>query len=354
MSVLATVVSSNTLVARNIRISTLAVSVYDYIVTLPAEYRFYRAFYRNNFRLNTSLVLFVLIRYTGVLTMALNNWAFFSHGFTPESCNRLFLLPTIFRVFLSMVSQAILGLRAYTISRKNLTVGVVLLSSCIFASTVQWLSQMYRRVPIFVNGSCGAATQPIRFLSPWLFYLVGMLYDLLTLSISMAYLFKFKDRSSSSFASRLVRMMIYDGMGYFVVLTVVNTVNVILFRSRNSLLQVAGAPFGDLATWVMSQRILIDLQNVSGERSHAATPPYVHRSTRSSSAKGPRDMEGPRSDQDTDRSSTGDYHVDHREGTERVQVRVDRSVIVGVGPWNAEPSDEPYRKPEIKWDQGLV
>jgi len=131
--------------------------------------------------------------------------------------------------------------------------------------------------------------------------------------------------------------MIYDGLGYFVVLTVTNATNAILYRTRNSILQVAGVSFGGLVTWIISQRIIIDLQNASEERE---TPPCVHRSTRSLSAK--------------DRSSTIDHHVDKREGTELVQVRVDRSVVVGVGPWKAEPSEEHYRKPEVKWDQGLV
>jgi len=100
MSVLATVISSNAaLVANNIQISALAVSVYHYVLTLSAEYRFYRAFYRDNFRLNANLVQFILIRYTAVVATALGNWACFSHNFTLESCRRLFLLPTVFRVW---------------------------------------------------------------------------------------------------------------------------------------------------------------------------------------------------------------------------------------------------------------
>jgi len=237
-----------------------------------------------------------------------------------------------------MVSQAILGLRAYSISRKNPTVGIVLLSGYVVVSPVQWLAQIYHRIPMHVDGTCGVATlQPTLFLSPWLFYLTAVLYDLLTITIAMVYLFKYHSSSPSAYC--LVRMMIYDGLGYFVALTVANAINAILYRTRNSLLQGAGAPFGDLVTWIMSQRILIDLQNASEEGVHIETPPHVHRSIRSLSAK--------------DKSSTGDY-VDTQEGTELVQVRVDRSVVVGVGPWKAEPSDELYRKPEVKWDQGLV
>ncbi|KAH8996818.1 hypothetical protein EDB92DRAFT_1842115, partial [Lactarius akahatsu] len=128
--------SSNVaLVANNIRISATAVIAYEYILTLPAEYRFYRAFYRNKFRLTTSLVLFVLIRYISMATAAVGGWAFYSHS-TPESCRRVFLLPSIFRMLISMVSQAIVGLRAYTISYKNQKVGIVLLSGYIFTCAV--------------------------------------------------------------------------------------------------------------------------------------------------------------------------------------------------------------------------
>ncbi|KAN0130704.1 hypothetical protein V8E53_011379 [Lactarius tabidus] len=327
-------------VANNIRIASMSVIIYEYILTIPSEYRFYRAFYRNNFRMTTSLVLFVLNRYTNIIGPALGNWQFFSHSFTAESCHRLFVLPTVFRVFLGMVSQMIIGLRAYTISRKNRTVGIVLLSAYTFTTAVQWFAQIYHRVPIVIDGTCGAtALQPTLFLSSWLFYLSGMFYDLLTLIISMGYLFKLQ--SSSPFTSRLVRMMIYDGLGYFVVLTVANTINAVLYRSQNSILQVAGAPLSGLVTWIMSQRILIHLQDASEKWVRTETQPYVRRSTRSSSAK------------DT---SAGDYcdHVKQQEGTELVSVRVDRSVVVGVGPWNAEPSDEPdsdkpCRKPAVTW-----
>ncbi|KAF8271046.1 hypothetical protein EI94DRAFT_1721217 [Lactarius quietus] len=337
--------SDAAVVANNIRIASISVSLYEYVLTLPAEYRFYRAFYRNNFRLNASLVLFVLNRYTNIITGTLGSWEFFSHSFTAESCHRLFLVPTVLRVFLSMVSQMIVGLRAFTISRKNTTVGVVLLCAFIFTAAVQWFAQIYHRVPILINGTCGAATlQPTQFLSSWLFYLSGMLFDLLTLIISMTYLFKL--HSNSPFASRLVRMMIYDGLGYFVALTVANTVNAILSKSTNSILQVAGAPLSGLVTWIMSQRILIHLQDASEKRVHTETPPYVHRSAHGSSAR--------------DWSSAGDPcdHIEQREGTELVSVRVERSVVVGVGPWRAEPSDEHEhdehcRKPEVKWDQGL-
>lgn len=117
------------------RVTAVSIAAYDYILTLPAEYRFYKAFYHNHFRLSTNLVLFVLIRYISILTIALGCIGFWG-TFTPEACRRYYLLPTLARVVQSMVSQAILGLRAYGISRKNSTVGIVLLSSYILATAV--------------------------------------------------------------------------------------------------------------------------------------------------------------------------------------------------------------------------
>ncbi len=64
-----------------------------------------------------------------------------------------------------------------------------------------------------------------------------------------------------------------------------------------------------------------------------------------------------KSDDDTDWSSNGDPRdVDQQEGTEQVHVRVDHSVVVGVGTWKAEEGedDENRNKPEFKWHQGLV
>ncbi|KAI9465166.1 hypothetical protein BJY52DRAFT_667974 [Lactarius psammicola] len=341
-------------VANDTRIAAVAISAYDYILTLPAEYRLYRAFYRNNCRLNTNLVLFVLIRYVSILVLVLGSVGFWT-TFSPEACRRFYLLPISARVVQIMISQAILGLRTYGISRKNSTVGIVLVSSFIFASVVQWVSNINHRVPVNVDGTCAAAnTRPTLFFSPWLFYLAAMLYDFLTLTISMTYLFKF--HSSSPFASRLVNMMIYDGLGYFVALTVVNTVNAILCRSTNFRIQTAAAPFSGLFTWIMSQRILIHLQDAAAKPSRTTPPPIVRPPNLDLNTQGavrprPRDMDGHGLDKDTlaDSSFMGSSF-----SSEPIQAHVERSVVVSVGPLTSASFDESSHTPTVKWNEGLV
>src|ERR1700761_2617927 len=76
--------------------------------------------------------------------------------------------------------------------------------------------------------------------------------------------------------------------------------------------------------------------DASEKRVQTETPLYIHHpTTHGPSAKGAfcrETWKAPWSDQNTDRSSTGAHcdHVERREGTELVSVRVDRSVVVGV------------------------
>ncbi|KAH9067747.1 hypothetical protein EDB87DRAFT_29492 [Lactarius vividus] len=223
------ITSGSVEVANDTRIAAVAISAYEYILTLPAEYRIYRAFYRNNYRLSTNLVLFVLIRYVSILVLVLGAIGYWS-TFSPDSCRRFYLLPVAARVIQSMVSQAILGLRTYCIARKNSTVGIVLLSGYIIAAVFQWVASIYHRVDVIVGVSLWSCGHPANS-----FFLCLVVLPCRNAACS--------DTISPNWippsTSRLVKMMIYDGLGYFVALTVVNTVNAILYRSSNFRVQTA-------------------------------------------------------------------------------------------------------------------
>ncbi|KAH9056803.1 hypothetical protein EDB87DRAFT_1634373 [Lactarius vividus] len=72
----------------DLRIVSVTIAAYDYLVTLPAEYRFYRS---SNCR-SSGLVLFVLIRYTSIIVLVISNVGFFYHGFTPNTCAHFHLV----------------------------------------------------------------------------------------------------------------------------------------------------------------------------------------------------------------------------------------------------------------------
>lgn len=88
-----------------------------------------------------------------------------------------------------------------------------------------------------------------------------MSYDLAVLTISTVYLLRYNPLSGR--LERLVRVLIYDGIGYFVVLTGSNIFNIVLYHTSDIQTQAAGASIGFAVTWIMSQRILIHLRELS-------------------------------------------------------------------------------------------
>jgi len=71
--------------------------------------------------------------------------------------------------------------------------------------------------------------------------------------------------TSNSVFSKVARMMLYDGIGYFAALTAVNILNLIIYRASQDL-QTSAASLGYTVTWIMSKRLIIHLHEVSVER----------------------------------------------------------------------------------------
>ncbi|KAH9964948.1 hypothetical protein BC827DRAFT_1186507 [Russula dissimulans] len=236
------------MMAGNCRVASMAVAAYEYLITLPAEFRLYKS---SKLR-SPGSILFFLIRYSSVAAIIMTNINFFDHHFSSESCARYSYVGPIFKVIQVMVSQAILGIRAYQIAEHRVWVGSVLIPMYIAVVTVSY----YRPLP---HDDCLTANaRPDYVISAWTFYLVAMLFDCLALSISTIYLLKKKPSAMpQSRASKLLKIMLYDGLGYFVALTAVNLVNIVIFRGGNLVTSTAGTSLAYVITLIMGQRILL-------------------------------------------------------------------------------------------------
>ncbi|KAI0297911.1 hypothetical protein BC826DRAFT_134641 [Russula brevipes] len=242
--------------ANNLRIASLSIAAYDYFITLPSEIRLYRTASRRSL----GFILFVMIRYSSILVLLFSNTGFFYHGFSPNVCAHWCYLTPVFKVLQMMVSQAILGIRTYNIAQRNVWVGRTLVFAYFFAAVLQWVTDLFNRLPVQTNGNCMTGSARPKFvISAWTFYLTAMLYDCLTLSISTYFLLKLK-ASAVSTTTKLLRILLYDGLGYLVALTAVNLMNIILYRRAAKSIQSSGASLEYAVTWIMSQRILIHLR----------------------------------------------------------------------------------------------
>ncbi|KAJ3487775.1 hypothetical protein NLI96_g3320 [Meripilus lineatus] len=257
--------------AAYLRVGSLAVATYDYFLTLPAEWRFYTT--QQGGKLGNGCILFILIRYLSIVTLTLSNVGYFG-SFTNAVCQRYYLAAPIFKVLQTMVSHIILGLRAYAISRRRLSVKWFLIALFIIINSAEWFTNLWNRSHAQHAGfsNCTPGNDPNR-LSAWLFYVFVMTYDLVTLILSIYYLVPWRD---SIHMSSIIRMMLVDGLGYFLVLTgeihatragrqmsttfiAANIFNLVLYRTTNPEAQSSGYA----VTWIMSQRIVIHLRDTA-------------------------------------------------------------------------------------------
>ncbi|KAF5345273.1 hypothetical protein D9758_008497 [Tetrapyrgos nigripes] len=249
-----------------LRVSSLAVALYDFISTLPSSWRFYKEQWDAP-RLTVSFILFFLIQFISIAALTISNVGFFYSHFTETSCHHFYLLPLIFKVLQAMVSQAILGFRSFNLSRRSQRISVLLASFYVGACTLEWITTLYNRQPVVdpKYGNCRAVLENLYF-GAWIYYVVAMIYDLFTTSIAITYLLKHKlSTPTTSLFSQLNKIMLYDGIGYFAALTAVNILNLIIYRAGQDI-QSAAASLGYCVTWIMSQRLLIHLHDASLER----------------------------------------------------------------------------------------
>ncbi|KAJ7594677.1 hypothetical protein C8J56DRAFT_927361 [Mycena floridula] len=252
-----------------LRIASLSVALYVFLETLPSTWRFFKE-QLNAPKLSISPLLFFLLQLFSISVLVVSNTGFFYSKFTVESCLRFYNWPSVFKVIQSMVSQAILGLRAFNLSQRSRRMGVILLALFLSASAVslQWVTNFYGRTGMFDPewGNC-RSIPAVGPLGSWLYYAVAIVYDLATFAISAFYLVKYHlSTSANDLMSRLTKMMLYDGLVYFVALTAVNLVNLVIYSRSAADIRTAACSLAYCAIWIMSERLLIHLHTASRER----------------------------------------------------------------------------------------
>ncbi|KAJ7036073.1 hypothetical protein C8F04DRAFT_1096854 [Mycena alexandri] len=222
--------TSSAEMAAYLRVAAYTMALFEYLQTLPAEYRLY-AKQKGPFNLSIACILFILVRYLGILTLASGVVGFFYHGFTPEACSHFFWVTPVFKLLLYLSSQAILTLRTYAVSRKSPVVLRILIALSLVCAAGMFLSTFWKRIR-----DCTSGNEPgVRVAS-------DRFFDAVTMVITAGYLWKFASSKHTSI-NTLTTMMLKDGIVYFVVLSAMNIVNLIFFLGSNTTLQSAAGRF---------------------------------------------------------------------------------------------------------------
>ncbi|KAG1728802.1 hypothetical protein EDB19DRAFT_1832657 [Suillus lakei] len=259
------VVVDSTTSEKYLRIASISIAFYEYILTLPAEWRFYRS-QSSIFHPSLSCVLFILIRGQQLRILL-------DQLHPTKRVNNIILL--------HLSSKVILGVRTFNVAKRDRRIGIVLLLIYFFLVSVEWFTDMFARTPVVINGNCTPADAG-KVLSTWFFYLTAMLFDIVMVAVSTTHLLRYNPMSSR--VERLIRVLIYDGIGYFIILSgKVKRVEshplsydrfrdaarlcwLVLVISRQGYSdcseRIIRASIGYAVTWIMSQRILIHIQEM--------------------------------------------------------------------------------------------
>ncbi|KAL5498685.1 hypothetical protein ACEPAH_2040 [Sanghuangporus vaninii] len=400
-----------------LRIASLAIGLYELICTLPAEYRFYRQqIMRRSF--SQQCLLFILIRYVSVVVVVVSNVGFFGRFSSIESCRRFMLVSPIFKALQTFVSQLILASRTYSISRKSRWVFWTMMVTLGLTIPMEFYSNIHGRTPVhdpvlhkYVCHCTSGNSNSLRI--AWVHYLDAMVFDLVAICISTGYLWLYS--STVTRISHFVHRLLYEGLGYFVVLTAVNVFNLVLYLRENENNQSSGASLGYVLIFIMSQTILIRQRDYADKYNAASSSPstshhqvsvsrrldttreinealrsqFDHDSSRGGfldsfgskqSVPGPPSWYQPPLSPTSERSqpshspktemSPGGVGLDLRrqQGAERggaavryeaesgldVEVRVERTVTVQRVPSAVAFRRESYRKPRVMWERWPV
>ncbi|KAK7017813.1 hypothetical protein R3P38DRAFT_3560439 [Favolaschia claudopus] len=252
--------ATNLQIAAYLRVAAYAIALFECV----------QCSHLNAYAHSIACNLFILLRILGATALLIGAFGFFHHGFTTAQCNQFFWLFPIFKLFLYIVSQVILSLRTYAVSRKSSVVLYMLVGLFLISGAAEFAATFWKRVRDCTSGNLPG----VKVAS--LFYAGTLLFDIGALSLTAVYLWKFSN--SSRALSRLAKMMIEDGIMYFVALTSMNIVNLIFFQDQDPVLQSAASSLGFAVTMIYSGRFILTLSErsrdgLSGDDSHSSRTP---------------------------------------------------------------------------------
>jgi len=241
------------------RIAGLTIGAWDYVWTLPYEISL--LFNQTSFwPPSRCFLLFFGNRYIAIAVVVISNVGYFKTDFSASECDRYHRVAPTLKICLDIMAQTILALRTYALSRKAPWVKYTLFFILPIVTMVGLVVNTIYIIPTQggVPGiyRCNSANSPGYHLV-WLNYLFDFFYDFYCLVTSTSYLIL---HSAGPFEfGKFTRMLLEQGIVYFMALTAVNVLNVVCWNLPDVTQQSAGVTFCCVITWIMAQRILLDL-----------------------------------------------------------------------------------------------
>ncbi|KAK7047440.1 hypothetical protein VNI00_006671 [Paramarasmius palmivorus] len=277
---------TTTEISNYLKIAGASIYAFDYLQTLPDEYKFYRR-QPGFLRLSLACWLFIAVRYLGMLAILLVLVGGFSTSFTQKTCEDFFLsvpiakariyhLAVIINVLAAAASHFVFIYRTYAICGRDrkmlyflLVVGIILSAAEIISPVV-----VPRNALLGKTGNCVSDIHKVQSIvkrglrqlnntlnkgtTSWIQYLCMVIFDVIILVITGRQLF-------GGFRSDFMKFLWENQVVYFLAVTVVNIVNLVWFIVHSHDTQATMfATLGMAVTAIFSARVILDPMRVGG------------------------------------------------------------------------------------------
>ncbi|KAJ7078744.1 hypothetical protein B0H15DRAFT_1000939 [Mycena belliarum] len=238
-----------------VRITSLSIMVYDYFVTIPSELRLYKR-QKALYKPSLACIFFVLARYVGMFYICWVSYVFFGTGWTQDGCARIAPLGTILRGLVSSISAAVFVWRTWAIWGKNRYVWMGMTAALVPVTVFSYAPGLVQ-VPVVIEGSCTAVSRAGggALSHKWTFALVNMLFDTLACALGSIPLIR-NVRQGTGLVSGI---LLADGLGYFIVALVAQTLNFTFLLNPDKEKQGTMLTLQTVITAILAQRIITSL-----------------------------------------------------------------------------------------------
>ncbi|KAJ7044565.1 hypothetical protein C8F04DRAFT_590439 [Mycena alexandri] len=204
------------------RIISFTLAAGDVLQTSPSTYRLYRKAWLNR-RLSTLCFFYALARYMSIISLISNGIGFFGTHFTPESCQRFYMLPNVTAMLAGMAVQVLVFTRTWAISGRSKRVFYALGSVMLLCFPVQVFGISYHRDPFLSLGSCkGKVLHPGE--PDWniVYYSAHMAFDLIACATATTYVVLISRVEGKFNASKFLLRVLRNGLLYTLVVFLAN------------------------------------------------------------------------------------------------------------------------------------
>ncbi|PFH52225.1 hypothetical protein AMATHDRAFT_57149 [Amanita thiersii Skay4041] len=240
-----------------------AVVIWDWIISLPREYRFIWKTHWTPVK-----IAYLFCRYW-IITVVPYLLYCFVIDHPAATCQKIYKIPVGLAMWNQVGSESVLLIRTYAFFNRNVYVLWFLLSALsgvvayqLYVDATQMLLLPFFKPP-FDSGPCFPMSKPhsAHLLG---FFIAPLLFDTLVTFMTVFKAFNIRRRSGGP-NSRLIQTFLREGVFYYILISIANLVNGVFYLQPRQVISAINIPLSVMMGPVLACRLILDLRERGSE-----------------------------------------------------------------------------------------